>query len=165
MISTLLWWVEAEINIKILHRLELLQSRSPLAKSHFFETVTNCTFIRFNPRSHLMASKMVTCLMIVEAVFSPFRRDTTCLTKRFLYLALRFLIIPLIIPASPGYSIEVLFVGKNTSLMNSSRPCRVSGWLGALSREKITWQFSSFNCLSSRPSMWPVISVFTHDFA
>ena len=65
--------------------------------------------------SHLMGSKTVTCLMIVEAVFSPFRKDTTCLTKRFLYLALKLRKIP----ASWGCSLKVVFFSKNTSLMSS----------------------------------------------
>ena len=87
---------------------------STCEKAHFlkFLRIVLLLTLSYEFLSHLIASKTVTCLTIVKAVFSSFRRDTT---KRFLYLALKFRIIP----ASVGCSLEVVFFDKNTSLMNA----------------------------------------------
>ena len=63
--------------------------------------------------------------------------------KSFLrYLSLKFLMIP----ASNGKSLEVVFLGKNTILMLEYRSLKLSGWHGALCIKSIIFLLATSIC-------------------
>ena len=85
-------------------------------------------------------------------------RLTTKQRSSFLYLSLKFLIIP----ASRGYNQDVAFLGRNTSLMLVKPFCKLSRWHVALSRNRITLRFSKFILQSNLPRTVAMISLFVN---
>ena len=70
----------------------------------------------------------------------------------------------LIIPASQGYDWEVVFLGKNTSLMFLRFPWTVLGWDGALCRNNKTFQFFTSSLRSKTVRNWIMVFVVIHAF-
>ena len=76
------------------------------------------------------------------------------------YLSLKFLMIP----ASNGWSLEVVFFGKNTTLMLEYRSLKLSGWHGALSIKSIIFLLATSICRLILPRIDVIISVVIHAF-
>ena len=96
-------------------------------------------------------------IMSVAFSLSLILEITNC--KSFLrYLSLKFLMIP----ASNGWSLEVVFFGKNTTLMLEYRSLKLSGWHGALSIKSIIFLLATSVCRLILPRTDVIISAVIH---
>ena len=139
-----------------------IRSASLFRKPHFSKqcfTVEGKT--SFHTRcTHLIAIKMLTSLIMSEAETLSLIRDRTYLTNDFLYFTLKFRIIP----ASNGWSLDVVFFGRNIILMWENFPSIDSGWHVALSRNKRIFLFWKMSFLLRRDNTALKTSDVIHDF-
>ena len=95
-----------------------------------------------------------------RCLFSSLILEITCFKSCLRYLTFK----SRMIPASLGCNWEVVFLGKNTSLMFWRFPWRVSGWDGALYRNSKTFRFSTSSLQPKAVRTWIIISVVIHAF-
>ena len=67
-------------------------------------------------------------------------------------------------PVSNGWSLEVVFFGKNTTLMLEYRSIKLSGWYGALSIKSLIFLLATSICRLILPRTDVIISVVIHAF-
>ena len=127
------------------------------SKQCFIVSLVICSNAWF---THLVHCRRSTPWIISDAFFLSSILEITCFKSCLRYLTLKFRMIP----ASQGCNWEVVFLGKNTSLMFLRFPWRVSGWDGVLSINSKTFRFSTSSLRSKVVRTWIMISVVFHAF-
>ena len=98
--------------------------------------------------------------IISDAFLQSSILEITCFKSCLRYLTLKFWMIL----ASQGCNWEVVFLGKNTSLMFLRFPWMISEWDGTLSRNSKTFRFLTSSLQSRAVRTWIMISVVIHAF-
>ena len=110
--------------------------------------------------AHWMVISMFTPLIISVAVGFSLILARSYLTSLFLYLTLKFWIIP----ASSGWSLEVVFLGRKMIFICKNESTIDSRWHVALSRNKMFFFCSNNNFLLNHFSTNSITSDIIHDF-
>ena len=110
--------------------------------------------------THLIHCRRSTPRIISDAFFPLLIFEITCFKYCLRYLILKFRMTP----ASQGCNWEVVFFGKDTSLMFWKFPWGVSRCDGALSRNSRPFRFSTSSLWSKVVRTWVMISVVIHAF-
>ena len=158
---TIIQWLNSIEGLQITRQL-LFASRDTFENSFFLKRCfimslvicSNDWFTQYHTLQKINPLNNVRCL---SPIINPW---SNMFQKLLAILNLKILIIP----ASQGYDWEVVFLGKNTSLMFLRFPWTVLGWDGALCRNNKTFQFFTSSLRSKTVRNWIMVFVVIHAF-